>query len=308
MCDIWKANQNKRELTTEDLAPHLESFRRLGVKQVLLSGGEPLMHSNLWSLCAHLKTLNVRITLLSTGLLLQRFAQQICDSCDEVIVSLDGSREVHNKIRNIPQAYENLLEGVNALKAIDSAFRIAGRCVLQRQNYFDLLHIVQAARTMNLDQISFLTADVSSSAFNRPEPWPDSRVSEIALDEAEIDRFEALIQQLIEVHAAEISNGFIAESADKLRRLPAYFSAIRRQGEFPPNRCNAPWVSAVVEADGAVRPCFFHLALGNIHELPFEAILNGRKAVSFRKNLNVARDPICRKCVCTLHLSPFVEL
>src|SRR5467141_3852326 len=48
MCDIWKNNQNKREITSRDLAPHLEAFRRLGVKRVVLSGGEPLMHSNMW--------------------------------------------------------------------------------------------------------------------------------------------------------------------------------------------------------------------------------------------------------------------
>src|SRR5262249_14526389 len=61
MCDIWKANQNKREISAEDLAGHLDAFRRLGVKWVLLSGGEPLMHSNLWSFCRSLKRLDVRI-------------------------------------------------------------------------------------------------------------------------------------------------------------------------------------------------------------------------------------------------------
>ena len=94
MCDIWKANQNGQEITAEELKPHLESFRRLGVREVFLSGGEPLMHSNLWAFCQQLKTLNVRITLLSTGLLLRENARQICATCDEVIVSVDGSREI----------------------------------------------------------------------------------------------------------------------------------------------------------------------------------------------------------------------
>src|SRR5580704_16569978 len=101
MCDIWKANKNKQEITVEDLKPHLEHFRRLGVRQIVLSGGEALMHSNLWALCQLLKTDNVRITLLSTGLLLRENARQICATCDEVIVSLDGSPEIHNAIRRI---------------------------------------------------------------------------------------------------------------------------------------------------------------------------------------------------------------
>ena len=305
MCDIWKANQNEQEITAEDLKPHLESFRRLGVRQILLSGGEPLMHSNLWAFCRLLKTDNVRITLLSTGLLLRESAQHICATCDEVVVSLDGSQEIHNAIRRIPQAYEKLEEGVHALRAINAGFRVTGRCVVQRQNYFDLPNIIQSARSIPLDRISFLAADVSSNAFNRTERWPSERASEIALDEKEVADFERRVEMLIETHSSDIQSGFIAESADKLRRLPTYYAAQLGLRAFPPNRCNAPWVSAVVEADGAVKPCFFHPAFGNIHEQKFDDILNGVDAVRFRKQLNVKRDPTCQKCVCTLHYGAY---
>ena len=72
MCDIWKANRNGSTLTSADLERHLDDFRRLGVRQVVLSGGEALMHPNLFALCDVLKTLDVKITLLSTGLLMKR--------------------------------------------------------------------------------------------------------------------------------------------------------------------------------------------------------------------------------------------
>src|SRR5262245_57880004 len=66
MCDIWKANQNKQELTRGDLARHLDVLRKLNVQWVVLSGGEALMHSNLWTLCELLAELNIKISLLST--------------------------------------------------------------------------------------------------------------------------------------------------------------------------------------------------------------------------------------------------
>src|SRR4051812_24027369 len=90
MCDIWKANKNKQELAPEALDVHMAAIRRLGVRWILLSGGEPLMHSNLWSFCDRLKQLNVKISLLSTGLLLSQHASEICSSCDEIILSIDG--------------------------------------------------------------------------------------------------------------------------------------------------------------------------------------------------------------------------
>src|SRR3712207_8082535 len=35
--------------------------------------------------------------------------------CDDVIVSLDGPREIHDQIRRIPRAFDRLAEGVAAL-------------------------------------------------------------------------------------------------------------------------------------------------------------------------------------------------
>ena len=73
MCDIWKANRAGQELKPDDLAAHMDSLKRLHVQWVILSGGEALMHSNLWTLCELLHELQVKITLLSTGLLLAPF-------------------------------------------------------------------------------------------------------------------------------------------------------------------------------------------------------------------------------------------
>src|SRR5574339_587902 len=108
MCDIWKANHEKKEISAEELQKHIKHFKRLGVREVVFSGGEALMHSNLWKLCSLLREIGIKITLLSTGLLLERNADHIISNCNEVIISLDGSQTVHDKIRNIPQGFEKL--------------------------------------------------------------------------------------------------------------------------------------------------------------------------------------------------------
>jgi Fe-coproporphyrin III synthase len=302
MCDIWLANANKRELTRADLEPHFASLRSLHVQRVVLSGGEALMHSNLWLLCELLRELPTRITLLSTGLLLKHFADQVVTWCDDVVVSLDGSRHVHNSIRRVPRGFERLAEGIAALRDRRPGYPVTGRCVLQRTNFRDLPNIIDAAHEIGLDRISFMAVDVSSSAFNRPIPWEEPRVAEVALDRQETTEFGALVEDTIVRYAGDFAGGFVAENPAKLRRLPRYFAALHGEGEFPTTVCNAPWVSTVVETDGAVRPCFFHKPLGNIHERPLEAILNSPEAIAFRENLDVVTDPTCRACVCTLSL------
>lgn len=304
MCDIWKANRNGTELSAEQLAPHLEDMRRLNVQWVTLSGGEALMHSNLWTLCEQMKGLQIRITLLSTGLLLGRHAESVVRWCDDVIVSLDGDRAVHNEIRNVPRAFERLAEGIEALRQVDDAYPVSGRCVLQRRNFTRLAAIIETARKLGLNNISFLGADVSSTAFNRPQRWDGDRVAEVALSREETAQFARVVEETIQNHAQDFASGFIVETPRKLRQLVQYYRALNGDAALPPIRCNAPWVSAVIEPDGAVRPCFFHQALGNIDEQPLAEILNSPRAVSFRRDLDMDADPTCRKCVCTLHLSP----
>lgn len=305
MCDIWLANRNKRELSREDLIPHLPTLRKLGTSHVVLSGGEALLHSNLWTLCDLLREAGVaRITVLSTGLLLARHAHAVIAHCDEVTVSLDGSRSTHDRIRNIRDAYDHLAGGVRTLKNLAPDFRVTARCVIQRENYFDLPNIIDAAKEIGVDQISFFAVDVSSAAFNRPQGWAPDRVREVALSPDEVERFAGIVEEAISTYPEEFASGFVAETPDRLRRLPRYFAALNGEETFPENQCNAPWVSTVVEADGTVRPCFFHRSLGNIHDRPLDEILNGAEAIAFRRQLDVRRDPICQKCVCTLYLSP----
>jgi Fe-coproporphyrin III synthase len=304
MCDIWQANSEKRELTREDLERQMPSLRNLHVQRVVLSGGEALMHQNLWLLCELLRDLNaqLQITLLSTGLLLKVFAADVVKWCDEVIVSVDGSRQVHNSIRRVPRAFERLAEGIAALREQRPGYPVSARCVLQRTNFRDLPNIIAAAHEIGLNRISFMTADVSSTAFNRPEPWEEPRVAEVALDRDETTEFAVLVEDTIQRFAADFDSHFISENPQKLRRLPQYYAALNGHGEFPRTVCNAPWVSSVVEADGTVRPCFFHASFGNIHERSLEEVLNSAEAIAFRRDLDVTTNPICKVCVCTLSL------
>ena len=308
MCDIWKGNNNVQELCEEDIRDMMDSFKKLNTKFIVMSGGEALMHPNFFRLCEILKSNKLGITILSTGLLLKKYANEIISKTDEVIVSLDGSKEVHDKIRNVPNAFVKLEEGVRELKKLNKNFKVTARCVIQRENFDDLPNIVNDAHKIGLDQISFLTADVSSDAFNRPEVWGDEKVDEVRLSPAELIRFKETIESLFQTHTKDFEDKFIAESPQKFKKFYDYYAAFHGLCKFPPIRCNAPWVSAVIEADGSVRPCFFHAVSGNIKEVSLNQILNSGSSISFRKNLDVKANSICEKCVCSLNLSPFARL
>lgn len=301
MCDIWRANKNLQELDADQLQKYVTEMKSLGVRWIVLSGGEALMHSNLVGLCKVLAPLDAKMTLLSTGLLLERNAAAIDEWFDEVILSLDGSEAVHNRIRNIPRAYEKLCAGVGALRKRASSLEIGARCVLQRENYFDFRGIVEAAKDLKLDWISFLAADVSSEAFNRPGGWPDDRKTEVRLTPDQCDELENTVQKSTDEYAEYYETAFIAESPGKLLRIVQYYRAMNGNATFPKQRCNAPWVSAVVEPDGQVRPCYFHKSYGRLDDGGLTGLINSPAAIAFRRNLDVNNNSVCQRCVCTLN-------
>lgn len=308
MCDIWKGNHRLRQLTEKDVEGLMDSLRSLGTRQVLLSGGEALLNPNFFRLCSVLKQAEMRITLLSTGIALARHADNILQWVDDIIVSLDGDEKGHDTIRNIPGAFHKMEEGIHLLHSKAPHFPITGRTVIHRLNFRNLPGILDAAVALGLQQISFLPADVTSEAFNRADPWDEPRQHEILPSRRELPELQTMLDHIVRQYQPLFASGFIAESPAKFLKIGAYYAASHGLNPFPYKKCNAPWVSTVVEADGTVRPCFFHPPIGNIHEQPLDAILNSPGAIEFRRSLDMDADLTCQRCVCYLNLPPSAML
>jgi Fe-coproporphyrin III synthase len=300
MCDIWK-RESSDQFRTQDLERHRTSLKKLGVRQAVLTGGEPLLHNDLAAFCNFFREQNIHLTLLTTGLLLHKRAEEVAALFDEVIVSLDGPQNIHDAIRRVSGAFNLIHNGIAAVRHHRPAIPITCRTTVQKANHRHLCETVDAARALGLDSISFLAADLTSEAFNRPLVWPGERQNEISLNHEETRALEEEIEKLILEYEASINHRYIAESAAKLRKIPRRFH--EHLGQLSPQApiCNAPWVSAVVEVDGSVRPCFFHRTIGSLTSSTLEEVINGDAAQRFRQSLDVETNPTCQRCVCSLN-------
>lgn len=301
MCDIWRIRE-AQEITPQDLVYQLRSLRDLGVQWVAFSGGEPQMNRQWYLLARMLRDVGIRVTLLTAGLLLEREAKRVVEHMDDVIVSLDGPPAVHNVIRRVPNAFEQMAAGVKALRQLRPHMIVRARCTVQKENHTSLRTTVLAAKEAELNSISFLAADVTSTAFNRPAEWSAERQDKVALTSLELEELHTELERLMVECRDDLDSGFIVEAPDKIRRIVQHFRAHLGLAMHVAPRCNAPWVSAVIEASGDVRPCFFHPAMGNIHDHTLTEILNAPAAMQFRQDLDIDSNPICRRCVCSLYM------
>jgi MoaA/NifB/PqqE/SkfB family radical SAM enzyme len=273
----------------------------LRTRLVLVSGGEPLVRADLFEALARFRRAGARIWLLTSGVLLERHAAAVAANVDRLTVSLDApDRDLYRVIRGV-DGLPALEAGLARVRALAPRLRVTARSTLHRLNFMELPRLVDKAKALGLDGISFLAADVDSTAFGRAAGFQGPR--RLLLDAAEVEAFRGVIERTVVERRADFASGFVEEHPAKLGRLATHYDAVLGRADFPPVRCDAPWVSVVVEPDGAVRPCYFHPPVGNLRQRPLLDLLE-TALPAFRAGLDVASNPVCRRCVCSLATGP----
>ncbi len=309
MCDIWKAPRRNMNM---DLVERLvASARKLGTQMVLLSGGEAMQHPDWPTIARQFRTAGINVWLLTNGLLLRKQAQAVIEHIDMLTVSLDAATpELYQKIRGV-DALDIILEGMQAVST--GGIPISTRTTLMRANFRQMPLLIDTALAAGAESVSFLAVDtVNPYAFGprfehnaaiplHNSPQPDEFG---ALTAEDLPEFNAVLDSLEQTHTTQFTNGQIAESPTKLRRLYDYFAAPHKKATFQPPRCNAPHISAVVNVDGKLQPCYFLPAGGDLKQHDLETVINAPEMVVLRKAYRDGERSECTRCVCPLYRGP----
>jgi MoaA/NifB/PqqE/SkfB family radical SAM enzyme len=309
-CDIWKLPRRNMDLA---LAERLAAeFPRLGVKMAVLSGGEAMQHPDWPRIAALFRAAGTKVMLLTNGLALKKQAREVIENIDALTVSLDGATpETYHAIRGV-DALPVILEGMRAVA--EGGVPITTRTTVQRRNFRELPAIVDVAKGAGARQVSFLAVDTHSVEAFGPRPigqsgdviplQPVHAPPSPALAPEDLPEFARVLESLEHSHTADFAAGRIAESPAKLRRLLRYFEAVNGLAPFEGPRCNAPHVSAVVEVDGTLRPCYFLPKMARLDGRPLVEALNDAEALALRAAYRTGQRPECERCVCPLYRGP----
>ncbi|MEE1931455.1 radical SAM protein [Streptomyces sp. TRM 70351] len=297
MCDIWREKPGTT-LTVEEIRSWAPEWREAGITTVVMCG-ESLMHPDVWPVVAAIKEERIRVELLSNGLLLHRHAENVGKHCDVLRVSLDGPEPVHERMRNVSNAYERLRRGIAALHERYPDYPVHARCAVHKQNFRHLAATVETAKELGVHGITFSGTDMhNEEAFRRFETIDQRYIESLMIGPEELPVLEEEVEQLIVTRAEDFASGFIGDAPDRLRDiLVTYYRSLNGIGRRS-IRCNAPWTSAILEYDGTLRPCFPMPAYGNRndHASLLEAV-NSPGATEFRRTLDVTTNEACLRCV-----------
>ena len=108
----------------------LEEFEGMHGLRLLLSGGEPLLHPQFWTLNEMLRDYSFRSVLLSNGVLMTRDMTRKL-RVHEVQISLDGMKEGHESLRG-EGTFEKCLSAIDHLQ--EENIRVSVATMIHRKN------------------------------------------------------------------------------------------------------------------------------------------------------------------------------
>jgi radical SAM protein with 4Fe4S-binding SPASM domain len=115
----YLGEKEQRDLEIDLIRKAVEEFSPNGLK-VLITGGEPLLHTQFWSVLEIARSYPVRLELLTNGTLItQNVVKRLSKYIHGVQISLDGMKKGHEYLRG-KGTFEKTVDGIkNAAKVLD---------------------------------------------------------------------------------------------------------------------------------------------------------------------------------------------
>jgi MoaA/NifB/PqqE/SkfB family radical SAM enzyme len=115
-CDIWE--KPSPYVTLENVSKNLHDLKKLGVKVIDFTGGEPLLHRQIHEFFALAKKLGFITTLTTNALLYPKYAEKLKGLVNMLHFSLDSPvAEEHDKSRGVA-CFSNLLKSIELARSI----------------------------------------------------------------------------------------------------------------------------------------------------------------------------------------------
>jgi heme d1 biosynthesis protein len=140
------------ELTTNEIFAVMDDLKNFKVPVLILSGGEPLLHPDIFTISRRAKAMGFYVALSSNGTLFNE--NNITDIGDVgyqyIGISLDGIGATHDLFRRKPGAYVQAMHGIQLCRK--QAIKVGIRFTLTQDNYADFPAILKLMETENIDK------------------------------------------------------------------------------------------------------------------------------------------------------------
>jgi pyrroloquinoline quinone biosynthesis protein E len=272
------AGRYRRELGTEDWRRVFGEARELGVLQLALTGGEPLLRRDLAELCAAARDAGLYTSLITAGTTLTRERAQALQSAglDHVQISVQSPDAGDNDRIAGNRSFDRKLAAARLVTELGMPLTI--NCVLHRQNLDRVPELLDLALDLGAQRVELANTQYYGwAAVNQDALLPSPE--QLARAEAAVHRFRERAGRAIDV----------------LWVLPDLFEDL-------PKPCMGGWgqTAIVISPNGDALPCqaaatIPGLEVANVRERPLAWVWNDSPAFTRFRGTGWMGEP-CRSC------------
>jgi len=268
------------ELTTGEAITLCDQFPDLLVQEVDLTGGEPLLRKDWMVIAQRLARHSIPVNVLTNGLIIDKdlIAQLQQAGIAGMGISLDGLETAHDRTRNYPGSYRQVLRALDLFEAADIPYNVI--TTVNKQNINDL------------EQMHELLEKVGTDRWRLQPLIPMGRVKEsgdLALGSSEMRMLGHFVRHMIMTKKNVKPEIICSDGLDYV--VPE---------ELPWRGCPAGISSCGIMSDGRVKGCLSlpdEVCEGSIRQRSLWDIWFDPQSFAYTRNFSPEQlGPICKNC------------
>jgi AdoMet-dependent heme synthase len=162
------------EMKAKQIKKALDELKKIGVKKIDITGGEPLLRDDLEEIISYAKKQDFYVKVLTNGLLLSKEKLALLKKAglDAIGISLDGSTpEIYNSVRNMNEkVFNSVIKNIK--NTVSFGFYVKVNTVALDLNIDDLVNISELCRKLKVNEhrICYFTPKGRGKNLSGPDP------------------------------------------------------------------------------------------------------------------------------------------
>jgi len=277
-CGIWEAPK-PLEPSFDEISYVVEQLHALGVKELVLSGGEPLLRSDIVEIVSTATRLGLKVNLLTNGVRLDHplIDDLVNAGIHTITLSLDSlNPDVYYKLRGIP--FNAVGKALVALDTVDrSKTRVHLTCVVTMLNLDSLPDLVYYARDHKIGILFQPYNEIPGHSKPGLLPQPET-----------VPLLEQAIAGVINLKR---EGAPVCSSEYYLHRIPQFM--LDRRSLLQGFHCTAGYTGINIDTNLDVLPCWSLPSAGNFRVNDLRTIWKSRRFDQLRQRMKRLECPGC---------------
>lgn len=298
ICDIWKTKETELDLDKGLVKRMLSEAKDSGIKEIALSGGEPLLRDDIFEIFEYAKKINIKnLGVLTNGLLIERCWERLrpylIDTTISLVISLDSlNKDVHDLMRNSDIAWQKALKGLKMLSSLKREYpqlNFNVITIILEKNLEELLDVAHFIKELGANSLQFqvLLPNNLRMAERKKSPFWVSAENLGMLDEA-VDRLKEF---------KERNPRFIRNSIKNLSLVKKYYRGTLTCDDV---ECLSAHETVLVSNQGDCTTCFS--SYGDIKRKALKDIFASKERTRAWERAKRCSWPCLLPCFCDMEL------